>query len=409
MTTSRRIALTQTNYWMLRCVCMTRNCAEVWVAVDVRGRSSSAMYAAHGPCRQPTASTRGRVTLTTDAGDISIRKKLQFIYVLLIAFNVGAWLWAIAALHARPSLLGVALLVYGLGLRHAVDADHIAAIDNVTRKLMQAGQRPVSVGFWFAMGHSMIVVLVAVCVALATRSLAVFQHLRSLGEAIGTSVSVAFLLAIAVMNLAIFLSIHQSYRQYRNEGVYVEEDLDRLLHQRGFLARIFRPLFHLVTRSRHMFLLGLLFGLGLDTSTEIAMFTVSAQETVKGVSIMAILVLPALFAAGMSLIDTTDGVVMLGAYDWAFVRPLRKLYYNMTITLVSALVAIVVAGTEAIGWLGETFRWQGTAWKIIRALNDHTDSLGFAVIGMFVLAWTLSYLIYRAQQPQRVEVNMRKR
>lgn len=367
------------------------------------------MHAAPGPGRHLPANVPRCLTRSKEADRISIRKKLQLIYALLIAFNVGAWLWAIAALHARPSLLGVALLVYGLGLRHAVDADHIAAIDNVTRKLMQAGQRPVAVGFWFAMGHSMIVVLVTVCVACATRSLAVFQHLRSLGEAIGTSVSVGFLLAIAVMNLAIFLSIHKSYRHYRSGGVYVEEDLDRLLHQRGFLARILRPLFRLVSRSHHMFLLGLLFGLGLDTSTEIAMFTVSAQETVKGVSIMAILVLPALFAAGMSLIDTTDGVVMLGAYDWAFVRPWRKLCYNMTITLVSALVALVVAGTEAIGWLGEQFRWQSPAWKIIDALNDHTDSLGFAVIGMFALAWALSYLIYRSQQPGGVELTMRKR
>jgi high-affinity nickel-transport protein len=367
------------------------------------------MHSAYGPCRQLSATIRRHVSLSAEARGVGIRKKLQVVYALLIVLNVGAWCWAIAALHARPSLLGVALLVYGLGLRHAVDADHIAAIDNVTRKLMQAGQRPVSVGFWFAMGHSTIVVLVTICVACATRFLGVFQHLRSLGEAIGTSVSVVFLLAIAVMNLAIFLSIHKSYRHYRREGVYVEEDLDRLLHQRGFLARIFRPLFRLVTRSHHMFLLGLLFGLGLDTSTEIAMFTVSAQETVKGVSILAILVLPALFAAGMSLIDTTDGVVMLGAYDWAFMRPLRKLCYNMTITLVSALVAIVVAATEAIGWLGEKFRWQGAAWKIIDALNGHTDSLGFAVIGMFVLAWALSYLIYRAQQPEGVEVSMRKR
>lgn len=409
MTTSRRIALTQTNQWMLRCVRRARNCAEVWVAADASGRSSSRMHSAPGPCRQLPVDSRWRVAPTFGASGIGIRKKLQLIYALLVVLNVGAWLWAVAALHTRPSLLGVALLVYGLGLRHAVDADHIAAIDNVTRKLMQAGQRPVSVGFWFAMGHSMIVVLVTICVACATRFLGVLQHLRSLGEAIGTSVSVTFLLAIAVMNIVIFLSIHQSYRQYRAKGVYIEEDLDRLLHQRGFLARIFRPLFRLVARSHHMFLLGLLFGLGLDTSTEIAMFTVSAQETVKGLSIATILVFPALFAAGMSLIDTTDGVVMLGAYDWAFMQPLRKLYYNMTITLVSALVAIVVAGTEAIGWLGERLRWQGAVWRIIDALNDHSDSLGFAVIGMFALAWTLSYLIYRAQQPHGVELTIRKR
>jgi high-affinity nickel-transport protein len=333
-----------------------------------------------------------------------LRGRLVTIYAVLIALNLGAWLWALLSFYDKPALLGVALVVYGLGLRHAVDADHIAAIDNVTRKLMQAKQRPVTVGFFFAMGHSTVVIIAAGAVALAASLLDGFDSFQSVSGVIGTAVSALFLFAIAAMNIVILVSIYRSYRQVRRGGAYVEEDLDMLLNNRGFLARIFRPVFRLVTRSWHMFPLGFLFGLGFDTATEVAVFGVSAAQATKGVPFEAILVFPLLFAAGMSLVDTTDGVMMLGAYDWAFVKPIRKLYYNMTITLVSVIVAILIGGIEALGLIGDKLGLSGGFWDAVGALNDNFNNLGFVIIGIFVAAWALSFAIYKAKRLDELDV-----
>jgi len=335
-----------------------------------------------------------------------LKGRLVTIYSVLAVFNVGAWLWALVAFHAQPTLLGVALLIYGLGLRHAVDADHIAAIDNVTRKLMQMKQRPVSVGFFFALGHSTVVVIAAGAVAIAATLLDGFGDFQSVGGIIGTSVSSLFLVAIAVMNIVIFVSIYKTYRRVRSGGAYVDEDLDILLNNRGFLSRLIRPLFRLVTRSWHMFPLGFLFGLGFDTATEVAMFGVSAAQAAKGVPIISIMVFPFLFAAGMSLVDTTDGVMMLGAYDWAFVKPMRKLYYNMTITLVSIVVAVLIGGIEALGLIGDQLKLSGGFWEAIGALNDNFNNLGFAIIGVFVAAWVISYAIYKAKRLDDFEMGI---
>lgn len=326
-----------------------------------------------------------------------LKARLVSIYSLLLVLNVGAWLWALIAFWDKTALLGIALMVYGLGLRHAVDADHIAAIDNVTRKLMQMNQRPVSVGFFFAMGHSFIIIVVAAAVAATASLLSKFQSFEDVGGTISTSISALFLLAIAAMNILIFVSVYKSYRRVRAGGVYVEEDLDILLNKRGFLARIFRPIFKLVTKSWHMFPVGFLFGLGFDTATEIAMFGVSVEQASKGIPLAAILVFPILFAAGMSLVDTTDGVMMLGAYDWAFVKPIRKLYYNMTITGVSVVVALFIGGVEALGLLGDQFGLKGRFWDVIGKLNDNFNSLGFVIIGLFLVAWVVSYVIYKAK------------
>ncbi len=324
-----------------------------------------------------------------------LNSRLVMVYGVLALLNLGGWLWAAIAFHDRPALLGIALVIYGLGLRHAVDADHIAAIDNVTRKLRQMGQRPAAVGFFFAMGHSTVVIVAAATVALAATLLGDFGAFQSVGGVIGTAVSSLFLIAIAVMNIAIFASVYRNYRRVRAGGAYVEADLDILLNNRGLLSRLFRPLFGLVTKSWHMYLLGFLFGLGFDTATEVAVFGVSAAQAAKGIPVEAILVFPVLFAAGMSLIDTTDGVAMLGAYDWAFVKPIRKLYYNMTITLVSVAVALLIGGIEALGLVGDQLSLSGRFWDAIGALNDNFNNLGFAIIGIFVVAWAVSYGVYR--------------
>jgi nickel/cobalt transporter (NiCoT) family protein len=333
-----------------------------------------------------------------------LKARLFFVYGALAVLNIGAWLGAFAMFGKNPALLGVALVVYGLGLRHAVDADHIAAIDNVTRKLMQDGGRPVAVGFFFALGHSAIVILVTAAVVGASDMLESFQSLHGVGDVISTSLSAIFLFAIAAMNIVIFFSIYRTYRRVRAGHDYVEDDLDVLLNSRGFLSRLLRPLFRFITRSWHMLLLGFLFGLGFDTATEVAVFGVSAGQAAKGLTFAAILVFPVLFAAGMSLVDTTDGVMMLGAYEWAFIKPMRKLYYNMTITLVSVFAAVLIGGVEALGLIGDKFDLKGDFWAAISALNDNFNGLGFAIIGVFVVAWALSYAIYRAKRLDALEI-----
>jgi len=334
-----------------------------------------------------------------------IRARLFGIYGVLIGINVIAWVWALLAFHDHPVLLGTALLAYSFGLRHAVDADHIAAIDNVTRKLMQEKKRPVSVGFFFSLGHSSVVVLASLGVALATSAMQDrMEGFKAVGGLIGTSVSALFLLIIALMNLVILRSIYKSWRHVRQGGAYVDDDFDLLLANRGFLARIFRPLFRLVTRSWHMFPLGFLFGLGFDTSTEVALLGISATQASQGLSPWSIMVFPLLFSAGMSLIDTLDGHLMLGAYGWAYMKPIRKIYYNMTITLVSVVVAVVIGTIEALGLLSDQLALKGPLWDVIGNLNDHFGTLGYIIIGIFVVSWALSVLLYRLKGYDMIEV-----
>ncbi|WP_225578343.1 MULTISPECIES: HoxN/HupN/NixA family nickel/cobalt transporter [Rhodanobacter] len=321
------------------------------------------------------------------------RMRLIVMYAFLLLFNLTSWVWAILAFGHRPDLLGVSLLVYGLGLRHAVDADHITAIDNVTRKLMQDNKRPTSVGFWFAIGHSSIIVVVALMVASAEHYLSRFDALRSIGTLVSTSISVVFLMAIAVMNVTIFFSLYRNYRNLKQTGRYQSEKIESLLDQRGFLARILTPLFRLVSKSWHMVFLGLAFGLSFDTATEIAMFTVSAKQVASGVSLGTIAVLPLLFAAGMTLVDTTDGVMMLKAYEWAFINPIRKIYYNMTITLVSVCIAVFIAAVEAMAMLADKFSLGGGIWKAVQGIEDHFNALGFSIIAILLAVWMVSYLV----------------
>jgi high-affinity nickel-transport protein len=324
-----------------------------------------------------------------------LRRRIAGLYGLLAAANIAAWIWAFVVLKGQPLLLGTAFLAYSFGLRHAVDADHIAAIDNVTRKLMQDGQRPVTVGFWFALGHSAVVLLAALLIAWTASAASGLEAFKAVGGVISTAVSALFLFVIAAMNLLILRAVHRTFRRVRAGGVYVEEDLDLLLNGRGLIARLLRPLFRLVSRSWHMAPLGFLFGLGFDTATEVSLLGLSAAQAAHGVSLSVVLVFPALFAAGMSLVDTTDGVLMLGAYDWAFVKPIRKLYYNMTITLVSALVAIVIGGVETLALLADRFQLSGVFWGAFRDLNQHFNLLGFIIIGVFLASWLASYTVYR--------------
>jgi nickel/cobalt transporter (NiCoT) family protein len=340
-----------------------------------------------------------------DDGAENVRSKVVGIYILLIAANLGAWAWALVAFQDYPLLLGTALLAYSFGLRHAVDADHIAAIDNVTRKLMQEGKRPVAVGFFFSLGHSTIVVLATVAVAAtATAFKDDIDSVHDIGGIIGTSVSAFFLMAIAVINIFILMGVYRTFRDVKAGGRYVEEDLDMLLANGGILARICRPLFRMIRRSWHMYPLGVLFGFGFDTATEIGLLGIAAAEASKGLPIWSILVFPALFTAGMSLIDTTDSVLMQGAYGWAFIKPIRKLYYNMTITFVSVVVALVVGGLETLGLIGSQLDLQGSFWEAVEALNSSFGTLGYLIIGFFVVSWVVSLVLYRLKGYDELEI-----
>jgi nickel/cobalt transporter (NiCoT) family protein len=333
--------------------------------------------------------------LFNDAAD-NLRGRIIGVYGILLAFNCGAWIWAGVAFHSYPVLLGTAVLAYSFGLRHAVDADHIAAIDNVTRKLMQEGKRPVAVGFLFSLGHSTVVVLGSAAIAGAALTL---QHridaFRNIAGLIGTLISASFLFAIAIVNLIVLRSVYRTFVRVRRGEPYVAEDLDLLLAGRGFLARVFRPMFRMINRSWHMYPLGVLFGLGFDTATEIGVLGISATEASDGLSFWAILVFPVLFAAGMSLVDTTDNILMLGAYGWAFVKPIRKLYYNVTITCVSVTVALVVGGIEALGLLAGHFHFKGRFWDGVGMLNDNFGTLGYFIVALFVMSWIVSIVVYK--------------
>ncbi len=347
----------------------------------------------------------GLVRQTFDDRAENTRGRLAGLYSLLIVANVGVWAWALYTFRHQPIMLGTALLAYSFGLRHAVDADHIAAIDNVTRKLMQEGKRPISVGFWFSVGHSIVVVLVALAIAATTAELeSRFDAWKDVGGIVSTSVSTLFLFAVAAMNIVILAGVWKTFRHVRRGGAFADQDFDILLNSRGMLARLFRPLFRLITQSWQMLPLGFMFGLGFDTATEVALLGISATQAGQGMSIWSIMVFPALFAAGMSLVDTTDGVLMLGAYNWAFVKPMRKLYYNLVITAVSVVVAVLIGGIEGLGLIGDQLGLDGWFWAGIGSLNDNFNGIGFAIVGVFIFAWVASLVIYRYARLDELEI-----
>ncbi len=348
---------------------------------------------------------RGLSELFSDKSE-NLRGKIVAVYGLLILANVAAWAWAIVAFHNYPILLGTAALAYSFGLRHAFDADHIAAIDNVTRKLMQEGRRPVGVGLFFSLGHSTIVVALSIAIAVTATALQdQFDAFKTFGAVAGTIVSAMFLFAIALANVLVLISIYRAFQTVKNGGHFVEEDLNLALANRGLLARLFRRFFRVVEKSWQMYPIGVLFGLGFDTATEVGVLGISATQAAQGMSIWSILVFPALFTAGMTLIDTTDSVLMLGAYGWAFIKPIRKLYYNMTITAASVVVAVVVGGLETLNLIGDQLGLTdgGGFWGAIGALNDNFGVLGYVIVGIFVVAWLVSFVVYRLKRYDEIE------
>ncbi len=281
------------------------------------------------------------------------------------------------------------ILAYTFGLRHGVDADHIVAIDNTTRKLLQEGQRPLTVGTWFSLGHSTIVVGLIVALVLATKTVVnQIPLLQSSGAIIGTTVSGMFLFLIGFINAIIVIGIYRTFKAMR-QGNLDESEFENLLEKRGFLNRYFGSLFKIVRKPWQTYPIGLLFGLGFDTASEIALIALTVGIGVSSsIPLWMILVLPFLFTCGMVLVDTTDGVAMRAAYGWAFLKPIRKIYYNLTVTVISVAVAFAIGGVELLQVLSNELNLNGPFWRSLGTLDFET--MGFAIIGIFLVSWLVS-------------------
>lgn len=329
------------------------------------------------------------------------RTKITLLLSLLVAANALFWLLTWNASHTYALLMSTGLLAYGFGLRHAVDADHISAIDNTTRKLMQEGKKPIGVGFYFSLGHSTIVVLLCAAVALSTNYVSAHMpQLKSVGGVVGTVISGCFLYLIGIINLIVMIDLFKAFKRIANGEKYDDLDVDQYLANRGLIGRFFRPLFRMVSRSWHMYLIGFLFGLGFDTATEVGVLAIAAHPGQVGMPFWTIMLLPALFTVGMCLVDTADGVLMLGAYGWAFIKPIRKLYYNLSITLLSVLVAFVVGTYELLQVVQDRFNLHGLFWNLVARLNF--NNLGFIIIGTFAAGWLVSMAVYKWKKYETV-------
>jgi high-affinity nickel-transport protein len=332
-------------------------------------------------------------------------RKIIEIYIALISFNILVWGFAISAFLHHPVLLSTAVLAYSLGLRHAVDADHIAAIDNVTRKLMQEGKRPLTIGLFFSLGHSTTVFIACIGIAFATLSFThrYFSQFQELGKMICTSLSAFFLFLIAALNLIIFFSIYQIFAKVRKGLTVTNQEID-LSNSNVFFSRKIRSLFAAISNSWQMYFIGFIFALCFDTATEIALLGITSSQSIE-LSFISLLIFPSLFTAGMMLIDTTDNILMLGAYGWAFTKPVRKLYYNLTITFISVVVALCIGCLELLGLISIHFNMQGKIWTIINALNNQSGVLGYVIIFVFVLSWMISIALYRLLGLEKIDTH----
>jgi len=315
----------------------------------------------------------------------------------VVALHVVGWGLLLIFATAQPVLVGLGTLAYTFGLRHAFDADHIAAIDNTTRKLRQQGQRPLGVGFFFSLGHSTIVFALAIVLAVAAAAIkADLPGFREVGSLIGTGVSGTFLLIIGVLNLVVLIDVIRIARDMRS-GRLDEERLEQRMLDRGFMNRLFiGRAFRLISRSWHLYPLGILFGLGFDTASEVGLLGLTAGAAGSGTPVLALLALPTLFAAGMSLADTADGVFMSKAYGWAFSSPARKVFYNITVTSLSVAVALAIGTVEVLQVLVERLQLRGGVWDWLAGLDFGT--LGYVVVGAFVVTWALAYAVFRARR-----------
>src|SRR5437773_785714 len=328
------------------------------------------------------ASMRMLLSQSFDRGE---RRRLAGFFGSVGLLHLAGWGLLLVYAASHPAFLALGGLAYTFGLRHAFDADHISAIDNTTRKLLQSGQKPVGVGFFFSLGHSTVVLLIALALGLAVKSLVQGMvgdsvELRSIGGAVGTLVSGGFLVVIGIVNLVILIDIVRVYRKMRR-GEYDRDSLNEELTTGGVMTRLFGRLFRVVEHSWQMYPIGFLFGLGFDTASEVALLAISAGAAAQGLPFTAVISLPLIFAAGMSLMDTTDGAFMSKAYSWAFASPIRKVFYNLTMTGLSVFVALFVGVVELLQILVQEWGLHGEPWDAIAGFD--LGSLGFIIVGSF--------------------------
>ncbi|TAN34771.1 HoxN/HupN/NixA family nickel/cobalt transporter [bacterium] len=339
-------------------------------------------------------------TLLGRSFDRGERTRLGAFFGGVGALHVAGWGLLLVYGAQHPSLLALGGLAYTFGLRHAFDADHISAIDNTTRKLLQSGRKPVGVGFFFSLGHSTVVFLIAVALGLAAKSIVQGVvgdngQLRSIGGAVGTLVSGGFLVLIGILNLVILLDIIRVYRNM-HRGEYDRESLENELVAGGIMTRIFGRIFRLIDHSWQMYPIGFLFGLGFDTASEVALLAISAGAAAQGIPFTVVIALPLIFAAGMSLMDTTDGAFMSKAYSWAFASPIRKVFYNLTVTSLSVFVALFVGVVELVQILIQILKLHGGLFDAI-ANFDFIGKAGYVIVAAFVIAWAGALAIYKVR------------
>ena len=327
------------------------------------------------------------------------RRRLGGFYGAILLLHVIGFGCLLTYGLANPSFLALGALAYSFGLRHAFDADHISAIDNTTRKLLQQGRKPVGVGFFFSLGHSTVVFLIALALGFAVKSIVQGVvsdngQLKNIGGIIGTTVSGSFLVLIGILNLIILFGIIGVFRRMRR-GEYDRHSLDHELVAGGLMSKAFGRLFGLVSDSWHMYPIGFLFGLGFDTASEVALLAISAGAAAKGLPFLAVVSLPIIFAAGMCLMDTTDGAFMSKAYAWAFSNPVRKVFYNLTVTGLSVVVALVIGVLELVQILIQVANPPGQPWDAIGGFN-FIGQAGFLIVGLFALTWIVAVVVYRA-------------
>ncbi len=317
------------------------------------------------------------------------RKQWVGYFVVVIVLHIVGFigLWSVAM--QAPLFVATGLLAYTLGLRHAFDADHIAAIDNTVRKLIRQKQNSLGVGFYFSLGHSSVVFLMVVVTAISMKwAIQELPWLTEVGGVIGATVSGSFLLLIGGINILVLWQLVALLKRYRN-GQHEDREFEIWLARRGFFIKMLRPVFALVSKSWHVYPLGFLFGLGFDTASEITLLVISAGASQLGISIWGILALPVLFAAGMSLMDTADGIFMTKAYKWTFSSPLHKLYYNIVVTTITVVAALIIATVTLSRLLSEKLGWTGGLWSWMKQLD--LGFLGYMLVGLFVLVWVISY------------------
>ena len=329
------------------------------------------------------------------------RSRLAGFFGAVALLHLTGWGLLLAFAGGRPGFIALGGLAYTFGLRHAFDADHISAIDNTTRKLLQTGRKPQGVGFFFSLGHSTVVLMIAVALGLAVRWIVqgvVSDHgqLRSVGGAAGTLVSGGFLVMIGILNLVVLIDIVRVYRKMRR-GEFDRAGLEHELMTGGVMTRLFGRIFRLIDHSWQMYPVGFLFGLGFDTASEVALLAISAGAAAQGLPFGAVVSLPLIFAAGMSLMDTADGAFMSRAYSWAFASPIRKVFYNLVVTSLSVFVALFVGVVELAQILIQLMHLRGPVFQAVAGF-DFIGKAGYVIVAAFVLTWAAALLIYRVRR-----------